>query len=363
MNPDMAEQFDVVIVGGGQAALAASYFLRRTGLTYIILDNGAQAGGAWVHGWDSLHLFSPASYSSLPGWPMPDTPDGSYPTRDEVLDYLRRYEARYTPPIRRPVTVERVERADKKFLNILTNKGYFLSCAVIGATGTWSDPFIPDVAGHDVFGGTQIHSAHYRSAALFASRRVLVVGGGNSGAQILAELSLVANATWVTLHDPAFLPDDVDGRVLFERASARVLGETSAPPSGGFGDIVMVPPVRAAKERGALHAVHPFARMTQTGVVWPDGREEAIDAIIWCTGFRPALGVFAPLDVIEPDGLIRVDGQQAVREPRLWLLGYGSWCGPASATLLGAGRVARSMVRQLADWFASPTPNVRLPKP
>ncbi|CAM3092167.1 NAD(P)/FAD-dependent oxidoreductase [Komagataeibacter xylinus] len=359
----MAEQFDVVIVGGGQAALAASYFLRRTGLTYVILDNGAQAGGAWVHGWDSLHLFSPASYSSLPGWPMPDTPDGSYPTRDEVLDYLRRYEARYTPPIRRPVTVGRVERAGGKFLNIRTNADDFLSRAVIGATGTWSAPFVPDVAGHEFFGGTQIHSGHYQSAAPFAGRRVLVVGGGNSGAQILAEVSLLANATWVTLQDPVFLPDDVDGRVLFERATARVLGNAGAMPTGGFGDIVMVPPVRAARERGVLKAVRPFVRMTATGVVWPDGQEEAIDAIIWCTGFCPALSAFAPLDVIEPDGLIHVNGQQAVREPRLWLLGYGSWCGPASATLLGAGRVARSMVRQLTDWLASPTQDVRLPKP
>ena len=359
----MSEPFDVVIVGGGQAALAASYFLRRTGLTYVILDNGTQAGGAWVHGWDSLHLFSPASYSSLPGWPMPDTPDGSYPTRDEVLDYQHRYEARYAPPIHRPVTVDRVERAEGKLLNVRTNTGDFLSRAVIGATGTWSAPFIPDVAGHDLFGGTQLHSSHYRNAAPFAGRRVLVVGGGNSGAQILAEMSLVAQATWVTLHDSVFLPDDVDGRVLFERATARVLGGPSAMPAGGFGDIVMVPPVRAARERGVLHAVRPFVRMTATGVVWPDGREEAIDAIIWCTGFRPALSAFAPLDVIEPDGLIRVNGQQAVREPRLWLLGYGSWCGPASATLLGAGRVARSMVRQLAAWLASPAQGVRLPKP
>ena len=94
--------------------------------------------------------------------------------------------------------------------------------------------------------------------------------------------------------------------------------------------------------------------MTATGVVWPDGREEVTDTIIWCTGFRPALSVFASFDVIEPDGLIRVNGQQAVREPRLWLLGYGSWCGPASATLLGAGRVVKSMVQQLAAWLASP---------
>jgi cation diffusion facilitator CzcD-associated flavoprotein CzcO len=158
----MAEPFDVVIVGGGQAALAASYFLRRTGLTYVILDNGTQAGGAWVHGWDSLHLFSPASYSSLPGWPMPDTPDGSYPTRDEVLDYLHRYEARYAPPIHRPVMVGRVERTDQKFLNVRTSVGDFVSRAVIGATGTWSAPFIPDYPGRELFVRTQIHSSRKR---------------------------------------------------------------------------------------------------------------------------------------------------------------------------------------------------------
>lgn len=357
------ESFDVVIIGGGQAALAASYYLRRTGLSYVILDNGTQAGGAWVHGWNSLHLFSPASYSSLPGWPMPDTADGSYPTRDEVLDYLKRYEEHYAPPIRRPVTVECVERTEGELLRVRTKSGDFLSRVVIGATGTWSSPFTPDYPGRDLFAGLQIHSSHYRDAAPFAGQRVLVVGGGNSGAQILTEVSLHANTTWVTQDEPAFLPDDVDGRVLFERATARVLSHGDAAPVGGFGEIVMVPPVRAARERGVLEAVRPFVRMTPTGVVWPDGREEAINAVIWCTGFRPALSVFAPLGVIEPDGLIRVDGQQAVKEPRLWLLGYGSWCGSASATLLGVGRVARSMVPQLADWLALPAQGARAPKP
>lgn len=359
----VVESFDVVIIGGGQAALAASYYLRRTGLSYVILDNGTQAGGAWVHGWDSLHLFSPASYSSLPGWPMPDTAEGSYPTREEVLSYLRRYEERYALPIRRPVTVERVERTDDDHLKIHTQSGDFLGRAVIGATGTWSSPFTPDYPGRDVFTGTQVHSSHYWDATPFTGQRVLVVGGGNSGAQILAEVSLQANATWVTQDEPAFLPDDVDGRVLFERATARVLSQGDAAPIGGFGEIVMVPPVRAARERGALHAVRPFVRMTPTGVVWPDGREEAVDAIIWCTGFRPALRAFASLDVIEPDGLIRVNGQQAIKEPRLWLLGYGAWCGSASATLLGVGRVARSMIPQLADWLAVPAQDTRPSEP
>lgn len=101
---------------------------------------------------------------------------------------------------------------------------------------------------------------------------MLVVGGGNSGAQILAELSQVCHATWVTLEEPNFLPDDVDGRVLFERATerwkARVEGRPDPTPSGGLGDIVMVPPVRDARERGVLRSVRPFSRFESDCVVW-----------------------------------------------------------------------------------------------
>jgi hypothetical protein len=100
---------------------------------------------------------------------------------------------------------------------------------------------------------------------------VLVVGGGNSGAQILAELSLVADATWVTLADPVFLPDDVDGRVLFERASARIRGDFGEAATTTLGDIVMVAPVREGRDRGVLRAVRPFARFSASGVVWDDG--------------------------------------------------------------------------------------------
>lgn len=124
---------------------------------------------------------------------------------------------------------------------------------MISATGTWSAPFIPPYDDRDIFRGEQVHSAHYQSPAPYAGKRVLVVGGGNSGAQILAELSEVAQTTWVTSTEPLFLPDDVDGRVLFERATARwqamQSGEQPEDLPGGFGDVVMVPPVRKARER------------------------------------------------------------------------------------------------------------------
>lgn len=109
----------------------------------------------------------------------------------------------------------------------------------------------------------------------------------------------------------------------------------------------MVPPVRKARDRGVLRAVRPFVRMTEHGVVWPDGREEAVDAVLWCTGFRPALDHLRPLGVMESDGRVLVQGTRSVREPMLWLVGYGNWTGFASATLIGVGRSARATVDEI----------------
>jgi putative flavoprotein involved in K+ transport len=275
---------DVVVIGGGQSGLAAGYFLRRGSLDFEILDARDRPGGAWPDAWDSLRLFSPAQWSSLPGWPMPAAPLG-YPTRDAVVDYLTRYEQRYALPIRRPVQVESIERAGDRLL-VRTDHGLWRASAVIAATGGASHPFIPDYPGRDGFPGVQLHSANYRSPEAFAGQRVLVVGGGNSGAQILAELSRVAEVTWVTPEPPQFLADDVDGHVLFARASERVRaeqgGRTSEAPMRGLGDIVMVPPVKEARDRGLLHALRPFTRFEAGGVVWQDGRRSAVDAVIWC---------------------------------------------------------------------------------
>lgn len=282
------ETHDIVIVGGGQMGLALGYYLRRAKTDFVILDAEDGPGGAWRHGWESLRLFSPAGYSSLPGWLMPPPAHKGYPTRDDVLDYLTRYEERYQLPIKRPVRVETAERAGLH-LQVLTDKGQWSAKFVVSATGTWSKPYIPAIPGRGLFAGRQVHSARYERPEDFAGQTVLVVGGGNSGAQILAEVAPLARALWVTISDPLFLPDDVDGRVLFERAVARMKTAPGDTPVGGIGDIVMVPPVKNARERGDLSSVRPFERITADGIVWSDGSQMAVDAFIWCTGFRPAL--------------------------------------------------------------------------
>lgn len=342
------ETYDVIIIGGGQMGLALGYYLKRANVDFVILDAGGQAGGAWRHGWDSLRLFSPAGYSSLPGWLMPPPQHTGYPTRDDVIDYLTRYETRYNLPVRRPAEVTSVEKADHG-LEVQTKAGRYTARKLVSATGTWSHPYIPEIPGRNAFRGLQVHSAHYVKPEDFADQTVLVVGGGNSGAQIMAEVAPLAHAHWITTHDPLFLPDDVDGHVLFERAVARMKAATSDQPVGGIGDIVVVPPVKVARARGDLVSTGPFTSMTETGVIWPDGSELAVDSIIWCTGFRPALEHLRALDVVEADGKVHVDDQQAVKEPRLWLAGYGDWTGPGSATLMGAARTARDLAARLVQ--------------
>lgn len=347
-------EHDVIIIGGGQSGLAVGYYLQKSGANFVILDAETDAGGAWQHTWDSLRLFSAAEHSSLPGMLMPPVSEG-FPPSSHVIDYLGSYERRYSLPIQRPARVESVVREDGVF-RLETSLGGFAAAAVISATGTWSRPFIPAVRGAEDFAGGQIHSAQYRSPEEFAGRRVAVVGGGNSGAQIVAEVSRFADTLWITEHPPRFLPDGIDGRHLFARAT-----ETARAVSAGealsiarmLGSIVVTPPVAEARARGDLQALPPFSRIFPEGAELADGRTEFFEAIIWCTGFRPALGHLRPLGIFDGKGRIATDETRALTLPGLWLVGYGGWTGYASATLIGVGRTAKAAATQALEYLGN----------
>lgn len=278
----MTRTVDVVVIGGGQSGLAAGCHLRRQGLDFVILDAQSTPGGAWQHTWDSLHLFSPAAFSSLPGWLMPAQSGAEYPDAGHVVEYLSQYEQRYRLPVQRPVRVQAVRR-DGGRLRVETD------------SGTWWRPFLPAVPGQELFSGRQLHTVKYRQPADFTGQRVVVVGGGNSGAQIAADLATHPgiDLTWVTQRPPRFLADDIDGRALFDAATARRRAlDAGTSDTGGvasLGDIVAVTPVREARDAGSLKASPMFARLTADGVEWADGSRAEADAVIWCTGFRPAL--------------------------------------------------------------------------
>ncbi|WP_116247525.1 ArsO family NAD(P)H-dependent flavin-containing monooxygenase [Nocardiopsis sp. FIRDI 009] len=345
-----ARTVDVAVIGGGPAGLAAGYFLRRAKADFVILDGqGAPGGfwnGSWSGYWDSLRLISPAEHSSLPGWRMRTERGQELPSARHVADYLAEYESRHELPVLRPVTVTGVRRADGA-LEVVSPAGTWHARHVVSATGTWRRPYTPDHPGRELFAGRQLHTADYRRPEEFAGQRVVIVGGGNSAAQLLADLSEVAHTTWVTRRPPRFMPDDVDGRVLFDAPTRRALGGGVDRGAGSLGDIVMVPGVRRARDRGALKAEPMFERFTRTGVAWADGSEAEVDAVVWCTGFRPVLEHLAPLEPFDADGRIPVDGNRSLREPRLHLIGYGDWTGTASDTLVGAGRTAEAAVARI----------------
>lgn len=347
------EVYDLIIIGGGQSALACGYFLCRSGLQYIILDDQQLSGGAWQHTWDSLTLFSPAEYSSLPGWMMPKSKN-EFPSKQEVLDYLSAYQERYQIRIQHGVKVTVVQKNGAVF-TIVSEQAEYQSRTVISATGTFQNPFIPSVPGKDLFKGQQLHSVQYKNARLFTNKNILIVGAGNSGAQILAEVSKVARTVWAAQNTPEYLPDDVDGRVLFDVASAKYQamkeGKEFVPSQYNIGNVVMVPTVKEARSRGVLKTRETFKAIYEDGVVWPDDSHEHFDVIIWCTGFGFATSHLKELGILQDKGTARCDGTKSTDIEGLWLVGYGSFTGFASATLIGVGRSARQTVNEIIEYL------------
>lgn len=346
------EKFDVIVIGGGQSGLAMGYYLRRCGLSYIILDNQKESGGAWLHTWNSLRLFSPAQWSSLPGMIMTGGSD-YYPTRDDTIEYLKFYETKYGLPVKRKVDVFNVLKVDNEF-QLETSEGLLIAKAVVSATGSFNSPIIPEIKGVQTFKGRILHSSQYESPSQFENFRVAVVGEGNSGAQILADVSKITGTIWITQKEPRFLPDNIDGRFLFDAATqmyeAQKVGKQYKAPS--LGDIVMVDSVKDARSRKVLKSLRPFDQFTDDSIVWKDGHEEKIDVVIFCTGFKPALTHLKSLDVVNEDGKADTDGTRSKKVDGLWLVGYGNWTGFSSATLIGVGRSAKTTVEEIVKYLS-----------
>lgn len=348
MEPLKAEPLKTVVIGAGQAGLSAAYWLQRRGLQpwvdYVVLDGNDGPGGAWRHRWDSLTFDSAHGLHPLPGLPL-EAPDPAEPSSAVVSRYYGEYERTFELPILRPARVAVVSRTDDAAaLLVRASDGRsWLADTVISATGTWDRPHWPRYPGQELFRGRQLHTHDFVSAGEFRGQRVLVVGGGTSALQFLLQLEAAGASTfWSTRRAPDFtaVPFDADWGVDVER---RVNERTRAglPPLSVVAatGLPLTEQYRAGIAAGVLVSRGPLERLTAEGAVLADGSELELDAILWATGFRASLGHLAPLRLREPGGgiLMADDGVSVVREPRLFLVGYG-----ASASTVGATRAGRA---------------------
>ena len=339
---------EVVVIGAGQAGLSAAYFLAhrgfRRGEDFVVLDANEAAGGAWRHRWPTLTMEAVHGVHDLPGLPLlPSEPHAR--ASDVIGGYFADYERSFDLPVVRPAPVSAVRNATDGQLLIESDAGTWTAAAVINATGTWTRPFWPAYPGRETFRGRQLHTADYQTAEEFAGRHVVVVGGGHSAVQLLAEISAVTTTTWVTRRPPQWRDTPFDEQARREAVGRveQAVAEGRRPSSVvSVTGLVATPPVQAAGRRGALDRLPMFDRITPAGVAWADGRFVAADVIVWATGFRSALDHLAPLGLRDLRGGIRMDGTHVADDPRIHLLGYGP-----SASTIGANRAARAAVRDV----------------
>ncbi|SEL55418.1 Pyridine nucleotide-disulphide oxidoreductase [Blastococcus sp. DSM 46786] len=340
---------DVVVVGAGQAGLSTAWALARQGfersIGFVVLDGEDGPGGAWRHRWPSLTLGTTHRVHELPGLPFRPG-DEAAPAVESVPAYFAEYERRFELPVVRPVRVTAVDRTDDGRFSVVTDRGTWTARAVVNATGTWTRPFVPRYPGQELFRGRQLHTVDYRSAEEFRGQHVVVVGGGASATQLLAEISRVTGTTWVTRRPPVWREGPFDehvGRAVVAEVEKAVReGRRPGSVVGLTGLLVSTPYVREGLERGVLERLPVFDRITPEGVVWEDGRSLRADVILWATGFRAAVGHLAPLRLREPGGGFRVESTQVVGEPRIHLVGYGP-----SASTIGANRAGQAAARAL----------------
>jgi putative flavoprotein involved in K+ transport len=345
--------FDTLVIGAGQAGLAASYFLQRAGVPFTVLEMSHAPTGSWPHYYESLQLFSPARYSSLPGYPFPG-PSDRYPLRDEVSAYLQSYAQHFQFPIRFHQEVSRVEQDESGFQVTTTTGEHYQARTIIAATGPFHQPALPHFPGQEQFRGQILHSADYHRPDSFAGQRVLVVGAGNSAVQIAVELAQVAQVTLTSRIPVRFLPQRPLGRDV--HFWFRLLGVDRLVAPSLWQRMKSNPVLDAGRYQAAINAGQPdwrplFERLTPEGVMWKDGREEPIDALILATGYCFQPDYLTDLGAWDVSGQVPQQSGRSLTVPGLFYVGLSFQRTFASATLRGVGPDAALVVRQLQRWL------------
>jgi putative flavoprotein involved in K+ transport len=351
------ERYDTVVIGGGQAGLSAGYYLRRAGHRFVILDANEHVGDTWRHRYDSLRLFTPARSARLPGARVPG-PQAHMLTKDEMADYLESYAVRFALPVRLGTRVERITRDGETFVVITSDRRYE-AVNVVVASGANQEPRVPVLARELDSGVVQMHSSAYRNPSQLVDGGVLVVGTGNSGADIALELS-ATHRTWLSGPDGGHIPFDVDSWISRHIATRIVVfvGRhvlTLRTPMGrkvreryltkGTGLIRVKPKQLAA---AGVEWVSKTASVRDGTPVLEDGRALDVANVIWCTGFRHDLS-WIDLPIFDDSGELMHERGVVPAVPGLAFVGLTFQFSAGSDVIPGVARDARYVVRHLAD--------------
>jgi putative flavoprotein involved in K+ transport len=339
---------DVVVIGGGQAGLATANTALARGMRPLVLDAASGPGGSWPSYYDSLTLFSPARFSSLPGFRFPGDPE-RYPRRDEVIDYLTAYTDRLQAEVRFAHPVEKVSRDGGGFIVTGADGSVVRTAAVVAATGGFGAPYRPPLPGLDDFTGTVLHSSQYRNAAPFADSRVLVVGGGNSAVQIAVELAAVAKVSLTTRGPLRLQPQHLLGRDFHWWLHRSGLDSSRLGPRLFTGSVSVIDDgrYRAAIRDGCPDHRPLFARLDGDRAVWADGTSERVDVVLLATGYRPHLPFLTDSGALDAYGVPMHHSGVSTAVPGLGFVGLERQRSFASATLRGVGRDATHVLRAL----------------
>jgi putative flavoprotein involved in K+ transport len=357
------ERIHTVIIGGGQSGLSVGYHLARRGLPFVILDANARVGDSWRHRWDSLRLFTPARFNGLDGWPFPAAPD-VFPTKDEMADYLESYAAHFSLPVRARTRVTKLSKRDGTFI-VDTDSGSIAADQVVVAMATYQASRIPRLAKELDPSIVQLHSGAYRNPAQLREGGVLLVGAGNSGAEIAIEVART-HRTWMSGRDVGEVPFRISSwvgqhllapfvlRVLFHRILTvnTPLGRKVRPGVLSRGG----PLIRTRRSNLRTAGVERVARVAGVKDGWPvltDGRVMSdVANVIWCTGYHAGFD-WIDLPVLDEDGEPRHERGLVASEPGLYFVGLHFLYALSSTMIHGVGRdasrVVDAIVRRTAE--------------
>jgi cation diffusion facilitator CzcD-associated flavoprotein CzcO len=364
----------VLVVGAGPAGLATAACLKRRGIEAVILEAGETPGATWRSLYDRLHLHTIKRLSGLPGYPMPRHMP-RYPSRDQFAGYLAAYAARFKLRIETNTPATSARYADGQW-TVTTPHGEWQAPVLVSAAGVFGNPDPVNYPGQGAFGGRVINASVYRNPEPFAGQRVLVVGSGNTGAEIAVDLAEHGVDTSVAIRAGAnVVPRDLLGvpiqvwahviarlprgitRTLAPALLARAVRRQAAAgvprPATSVLDSSRVPVIGLALLRlaksGRITIKGAIERLTSNGVRFADGHEAIYDTVIFATGYRPALGYLADAIQLDPTGRPRVDGLRSLDAPDLYFVGLNY---DFRGTLYNIGREAPEAARHIADRLA-----------